>query len=140
MCLPLASTVVEVIQSADQQCIVGLLAKMGNNFKFKFINIVRSAGTNLFDVRCYILLAVDRSMQSSISDARDALINVCVDVLSAYKSTQSSAPHGLSAPLNLRLLPLYIAALLKSVRLTKRRALSVVIYNSFGACLFYRWP
>lgn len=29
LCLPIASTVVEVIQSADQQCIVGLLAKMG---------------------------------------------------------------------------------------------------------------
>ena len=29
MCLPIASTVAEVIQSADQQCIVGLLAKMG---------------------------------------------------------------------------------------------------------------
>ena len=29
LCLPIASTVGEVIQSADQQCIVGLLAKMG---------------------------------------------------------------------------------------------------------------
>lgn len=29
MCLPIASTVADVIQSADQQCIVGLLAKMG---------------------------------------------------------------------------------------------------------------
>lgn len=29
LCLPIASTVPEVIQSADQQCIVGLLAKMG---------------------------------------------------------------------------------------------------------------
>ena len=60
-------------------------------------------------------LAVDRSLQSSISDARDAIVNVCVDVLSAYKSTMSSAPSGLYAPSNLRLLPLYLAALLKSV-------------------------
>lgn len=29
MCLPIASNVTEVIQSADQQCIIGLLAKMG---------------------------------------------------------------------------------------------------------------
>ena len=29
MCLPIASTVADVIQSADQQCIVGLLSKMG---------------------------------------------------------------------------------------------------------------
>lgn len=89
MCLPISSTVAEVIQSADQQCIVGLLAKM----------------------------AVDRSMTSSITDARDALINVCVDVLSAYKATLSSVPQGLNAPANLRLLPLYVAALLKSVAL-----------------------
>lgn len=87
MCLPIASTVADVIQSADQQCIVGLLAKM----------------------------AVDRSLHSSISDARDAIVNVCVDVLSAYKATMSSAPSGLYAPSNLRLLPLYLAALLKSV-------------------------
>ena len=33
MCLPIASTVAEVIQSADQQCIVGLLAKMGKLYK-----------------------------------------------------------------------------------------------------------
>ncbi|KAI9561908.1 hypothetical protein GHT06_012870 [Daphnia sinensis] len=87
MCLPIASTVADVIQSADQQCIVGLLAKM----------------------------AVDRSLHSSISDARDAIVNVCVDVLSAYKATLSSATSGLYAPSNLRLLPLYLAALLKSV-------------------------
>lgn len=61
-------------------------------------------------------LAVDRSLHSSISDARDAIVNVCVDVLSAYKATMSSAPSGLYAPSNLRLLPLYLAALLKSVR------------------------
>ena len=54
-------------------------------------------------------------MQSSIGDARDALINVCVDVLSAFKATLSSPPQGLVAPTNLRLLPLYVAALLKSV-------------------------
>lgn len=29
MCLPIASTVAEIIQSADSQCIIGLLAKMG---------------------------------------------------------------------------------------------------------------
>ena len=54
-------------------------------------------------------------MHSSISDARDAIVNVCVDVLSSYKATLSSAPSGLYAPSNLRLLPLYLAALLKSV-------------------------
>lgn len=63
------------------------------------------------------MLAVDRSLHSSISDARDAIVNVCVDVLSAYKATMSSSATGLYAPANLRLLPLYLAALLKSVNL-----------------------
>lgn len=59
--------------------------------------------------------AVDRSLQSSLSDARDALINVAIDILSAYKLTQSSSGGGLVAPGSLKLLPLYIIALLKSV-------------------------
>jgi len=89
MCLPIASTVTEVIQSADQQCIIGLLAKM----------------------------AVDRSLSSSITDARDALINACVEVISSYKATLGSGVTGLVLPANLRLMPLYVAALLKSVAL-----------------------
>jgi len=89
MCLPIASTVTEVIQSADQQCIVGLLAKM----------------------------AVDRSLSSSITDARDALINACVEVITSYKATLGSSVPGLVVPGNLRLMPLYVAALLKSVAL-----------------------
>lgn len=64
---------------------------------------------------CSSSSAVDRSLQSNIGDARDALVNVCVDVLSAYKATLSSSSSGLYAPSNLRLLPLFIAALLKSV-------------------------
>ena len=87
LCLPVVSTLSDVLHSADQQCIAGLLSKM----------------------------AVDRSQQSSLSDARDALINVAIDVLSAYKLSQSTAPGGLVAPASLKLLPLYIIALLKYV-------------------------
>ncbi|OAD61626.1 Protein transport protein Sec24B, partial [Eufriesea mexicana] len=87
LCLPVVSTLSDVLHSADQQCIVGLLSKM----------------------------AVDRSQQSSLSDARDALINVAIDVLSAYKLSQSVASGGLLAPASLKLLPLYIIALLKCV-------------------------
>ncbi|XP_076236720.1 protein transport protein Sec24AB [Calliopsis andreniformis] len=83
LCLPVASTLSDVLHSADQQCIVGLISKM----------------------------AVDRSQQSSLSDARDALINVAIDVLSAYKLTQSGG--GLLVPESLKLLPLYIISLLK---------------------------
>ncbi|EZA50413.1 Protein transport protein Sec24B [Ooceraea biroi] len=88
LCLPVVANLSDVLHSADQQCIVGLLSKM----------------------------AVDRSLQSSLSDARDALINVAIDVLTTYKLGQSSnAGGGLVAPGNLKLLPLYIIALLKSM-------------------------
>ncbi|KAG5893368.1 hypothetical protein JTB14_000132 [Gonioctena quinquepunctata] len=87
VCLPVASMLNEIINSADQQCIVGLLAKM----------------------------AVDRSMQSSLSDAREAFINVAIDILTSYKTSlnMGSPGTGLSAPNCLKLLPLYISALLK---------------------------
>ncbi|XP_011694901.1 PREDICTED: protein transport protein Sec24A isoform X2 [Wasmannia auropunctata] len=87
LCLPVVSSLSDVMHSADQQCIIGLLSKM----------------------------AVDRSLQSSLSDAREALINVAIDILSAYKLAQSSSGGGLVAPGSLKLLPLYIIALLKSI-------------------------
>ncbi|XP_039293836.1 protein transport protein Sec24A isoform X2 [Nilaparvata lugens] len=88
LCLPIANSLSDVLNSADQLCIIGLLSKM----------------------------AVDRSMESSISDAREAFVNVAADILSAYRLTQSSAPHGsLLAAHTLRLIPLYILALLKFV-------------------------
>ncbi|XP_043672934.1 protein transport protein Sec24A isoform X2 [Vespula pensylvanica] len=87
LCLPVVSSLIDILHSADQQCIIGLLSKM----------------------------AVDRSQQSSLSDARDALINVAIDVLSAYKLSQSIGESGLLAPNSLKLLPLYIIALLKCI-------------------------
>lgn len=92
LCLPVVNTLNEVIASADVQCIVGLLSKM----------------------------AVDRSIQSSLTDARDAFINATIDILSAYRVAQnlpSSSSGQLQAPRNLSLLPLYILALLKNVRI-----------------------
>ncbi|XP_033231319.1 protein transport protein Sec24A [Belonocnema kinseyi] len=87
LCLPVTNSLTDILYSADSQCIIGLLSKM----------------------------AVDRSLQSSLSDARDALINAAIDMLSAYKLAQSSSVTGLIAPDNLKLLPLYIIALLKCV-------------------------
>jgi len=78
----------------------------------------------LFDLMFNYALfsAVDRSLQSSLSDARDAFINVAIDVLTAYKLVQSSGgPTSLLTPSNLRLLPLYILALLKFVSVTTYR-------------------
>lgn len=60
--------------------------------------------------------AVDRSVSSSLSDARDALVNAVVDSLSAYMSTASNLQQSmLIAPNSLKLFPLYVLALLKQV-------------------------
>lgn len=90
LCLPVTSSLPEVMHSADMEAIVSLLSKM----------------------------AVDRSLNSSINDAREAFINVTVDVFNAFKIAQNM-PTGQSgqliAPRSLALLPLYILALLKNV-------------------------
>ena len=123
MCLPIASTVTEVIQSADQQCIVGLLAKMGVFEIFSF-----NLDSDVFNEFVILLwLAVDRSLSSSITDARDALINACVEVITSYKATLGSNVPGLVVPGNLRLMPLYVAALLKSVSFKTNSVVSCIL-------------
>ena len=60
--------------------------------------------------------AVDRSVSSSLADARDALVNAVVDSLAAYMSAASNLQQSmLIAPNSLKLFPLYILALLKQV-------------------------
>lgn len=90
LCLPVTNSLTDVIRSADTQCIIGMLAKM----------------------------AVDRSLQATMSDARDAFINATIDIFSAYKLAQN-LPQGVNQQLmissNLSLLPLYTLALLKHV-------------------------
>lgn len=65
---------------------------------------------------CLLIPAIDRSISSSLSDARDALVNAVVDLLTAYKSNVSNLQQsGLVLPAAMRLFPLYILALLKQV-------------------------
>ncbi|XP_063166125.1 protein transport protein Sec24B isoform X2 [Candoia aspera] len=86
LCLPVVTSLTDVYAGADVQAIICLLANM----------------------------AVDRSVSSSLSDARDALANAVVDSLSAYMSTASNLQQSsLIAPNSLRLFPLYILALFK---------------------------
>uniref|UniRef100_A0A8C2FPV5 SEC24 homolog B, COPII coat complex component n=1 Tax=Cyprinus carpio TaxID=7962 RepID=A0A8C2FPV5_CYPCA len=86
LCLPVVSQLSEVFAGADIQAISCLLANM----------------------------AIDRSISSSLSDARDALVNAVVDCLTAYRANGSNIqPSGLIAPAALRLFPLYVLALLK---------------------------
>ncbi|KAM9331260.1 protein transport protein Sec24B [Gastrophryne carolinensis] len=86
LCLPVVNSLPDVFVGADVQAVTCLLASM----------------------------AVDRSISSSISDARDALVNAVVDSLSSYNSTLSNLQQStLLAPNSLKLFPLYILALLK---------------------------
>ncbi|XP_069315178.1 protein transport protein Sec24B isoform X4 [Eulemur rufifrons] len=86
LCLPVVSSLADVYAGVDVQAAICLLANM----------------------------AVDRSVSSSLSDARDALVNAVVDPLSAYGSTVSNLQHSaLVAPSSLKLFPLYVLALLK---------------------------
>ncbi|XP_073497026.1 protein transport protein Sec24B isoform X2 [Phyllobates terribilis] len=86
LCLPVVNSLPDVFAGVDVQATTCLLANM----------------------------AVDRSVTSSLSDARDALVNAVVDSLSSYKSTLSNLQQStLIAPSSLKLFPLYILALLK---------------------------
>ncbi|KAK2519892.1 Sec24b [Columba guinea] len=86
LCLPVVTSLADVYAGADVQAVVCLLANM----------------------------AVDRSVSSSLADARDALVNAVVDSLAAYMSTASNLQQSvLVAPNSLKLFPLYILALLK---------------------------
>lgn len=86
LCLPVVNSMADIFAGADVQAITGLLASM----------------------------AVDRSVTASLSDARDALVNAAIDSLRAYRSGGLSVQQpGLVAPACLRLLPLYVVALLK---------------------------
>lgn len=64
--------------------------------------------------------AVERSTQSKLEDARDAVSNKLVDVLGTYKATMTSAGSGASPQLviaeNMKFLPLLMLGLLKNVR------------------------
>lgn len=87
--LPVTSKISDVYTYADQEAIVCALSK----------------------------LAVDRTLMSSLGDAREALTNACIDFIKVYKNDvndQRSASSGLIAPYQLRLIPLYILALLKN--------------------------
>ncbi|XP_077388931.1 protein transport protein Sec24B [Festucalex cinctus] len=86
LCLPVVNQLSDVYAGADVQAITCLLANM----------------------------AIDRSVSSSLADAREALTNAAVDFVSAYKNNVSNLQQsGLAAPAALRLFPLYILSLLK---------------------------
>ncbi|KAM0787856.1 hypothetical protein ACM66B_003909 [Microbotryomycetes sp. NB124-2] len=65
--------------------------------------------------------AVERSMQSKLEDARDAVLNKVVDILGTYKATMTSTGNGPSPQLvvaeNMKFFPLLMLGLLKHIGL-----------------------
>ncbi|CAF3776387.1 unnamed protein product [Rotaria sp. Silwood1] len=85
--LPVSSNLTEICSNADQEAIVSLVAKM----------------------------AADRSITSSIQEARDAMSNVACDILKACLSNNlSNRAFSLLVPYSLRLIPLYMLSMIKS--------------------------
>lgn len=88
MCLPVTAMLQDILGSVDQEAVMGMLCKM----------------------------AVDRSLSSSVVDAREAMVNACLDLIQAFKTTLNSgqaAALGLPIPHCARLVPLYVLALMK---------------------------
>lgn len=110
--LPVSSNLSEIYSNADQEAVVSLVAKMGKR------NILRLK-PNTFRLS-FLLLAADRSTTSSMQDAREAMTNVACDVLRVCLSNSSSnRAFSLVVPYSLRLIPLYMLSMIKSVRLKK---------------------
>ena len=89
--LPTTSNLSEVFASADQVALATLLANK----------------------------AVERSITHKLEDARDAVFNKMVEILTAYKASMTAAGAGASAQLaiseNLKMLPVLLLGLLKNV-------------------------
>jgi len=84
-------------------------------------------------------LAVDRALSSSIGDAREALMNACIDCFKVYRTDISGQRNSsaILAPYHLRLLPLLVLALMKNeaFRLGSGVALDARVF----ALLEYKW-
>ncbi|XP_066931581.1 protein transport protein Sec24A-like isoform X1 [Clytia hemisphaerica] len=86
--LPVTSKLSDIYAYADQEAIVNTLSK----------------------------LAADRTLMSSLGDAREALMNACIDCLKSYKHEVANQKHNsaLISPFQLRLLPVNILAMMKN--------------------------
>lgn len=69
-------------------------------------------------------------MSACLSDAREAMINAVVDMLSAFGSTLSAGQRLGQLPClyQMRLVPLFVLAMLKSVSPTYRSFLSMLTF------------
>lgn len=95
LALPTTSNLSEVYSSADEVALATLFANK----------------------------AVERTISHKLEDARDAITNKLVDILTSYKSSMTAAGSGASAQLaipdNMKLFPLLCFGLLKHVSISK---------------------
>jgi len=108
-CLPVTKNINELVNGADQECIIGLISKMGN-YSSSFMNFK-------FEKVIQFYLAVDRVTMSSLKEAKEGLINVAVDYIQAYGQHMVSSQYknnALLSPYQMRLVPLYVLALIKN--------------------------
>eukprot|EP01114_Cavostelium_apophysatum_P023174 TRINITY_DN864_c0_g1_i2.p1 TRINITY_DN864_c0_g1~~TRINITY_DN864_c0_g1_i2.p1 ORF type:complete len:800 (+),score=151.47 TRINITY_DN864_c0_g1_i2:45-2444(+) len=89
-CLPVVSTLVEVFKAADNDAITTLTTKM----------------------------AIEKALNARLSDAREAIVNKCIDILTVYRTDLAPATGNsgqLMLPETLKTFPLHVLALVKSV-------------------------
>ncbi|KAH9941755.1 protein transporter SEC24 [Epithele typhae] len=113
--LPTTSNLSDLFASADQVAIATLLANK----------------------------AVERSLTHKLEDARDALFNKMVEILSAYKGSMTAAGAGASAQLaiseNLKMLPVLTLGLLKNVGIRQSAQIPPDL-RAYAQCLLTTLP
>jgi len=88
VCLPVTSSLSDLFKHADVDAVVTLMSKM----------------------------AVEKALVTKLSDARQAVLHKCIDILSVYRTSFASPNTSntqLVLPESLKLLPLYTLALIK---------------------------
>lgn len=114
LCLPTSANVSEIIHGADQAAIIGMLTKFGTmTIYFSILLFLNFPAIFSF----FLSTAADRATNDSINDAKEGLVVSCVDAAETFKNHASmSVPTGLIMPNSLKLMPLYVLACLRTVR------------------------
>lgn len=81
-CLPTTASVTEVINTADQQAIVGMLAKFGKCKK----GFCHPHNVLMLSFFIPSFSASDRAVNDTLADAKEGLVVSCVDAFETYKS------------------------------------------------------
>ena len=107
--VPVTSSLNEIMFCANQTAVVNVLARLGG--------LLCDASAKFARPNCFS--AAERASGSKLEDARDALVNKCVEIMSVYRSILGNAPMSsqLAVSTNLKMLPYYILGLLKNVRI-----------------------